>query len=258
MKRTPVRRKAIKLGTVMKAHYKLEHLLDSTVEDDVWDIIYKYEEMFRDRSALPYYIAVTRDVKKYPDDKKFHQFQKVYYICRIKKWDAMKYIEMQFDRFKNMNSKIKLPPVNALASDGAIKYCMREVGRIRLSYERDMHVSKRLVGDNSRGNFVSAMELNILQSVIDIDKVLKKSKAKDKSVQKTLELYNNWKNYSAEYLYAVPWLRGEIRKMTSDPLAIQYSGIFDAINEDPYLREHNRECCEQIEQHYRIPPTKEL
>lgn len=251
--RKPVIRKAIKLPLNVRAYYRREQILNETMDEDVWLIVLKYEEMFRKSTASTHYLAVPRKRETYQQSKSYQKFCEVYYICRLKEWDAMFYIEVQFERCRKLEGKFKAPMINMLASDGAIKYAMKAIGSINLRYEKDMGTPARLKKDTANVNYVERLEVEILRSVLELQKALKLTKQGDNPQTKALELYAKWKQYSPEYLYSIPWLVEMIRDLPIDKAVEHAILTFDSLDADFYLKAHCLYACEEIENYYNIP-----
>lgn len=223
------------------------------MDADVWNIVLKYEEMFRNNTGSPHYLAVPRKHETYKDSKSYQKFCEVYYICRLKEWDAMFYIEVQFERCRKLDGKFKAPMINMLASDGAIKYAMKAIGLVNLKYEKDMRTPARLKKDTADTNYVERLEVEVMRSIINLQKALSLSKNGSNPQTKALELFTKWRHYAPEYLYSIPWVVEMIKDSPRDKAVEQAIITFDSLDGDYYLSSHCKYACEEIENYYNIP-----
>lgn len=254
--RVPVKRKAIIFPIEIKAYYKLQELNEYTRMEDICETIAHYEMLARQGLKQTGYNAVHKN-KDPQTHHNWRYFEYLHELCLIKQWDSKLYLEMQFKRFTEYNSRFKIPYPNMLCSDAAIKYFVKQIGTIRQTYKQDVGGKKKERGKQTL-DFRAEVHKDIEKSVKNLHWYIENNKMIDDNAQyKTVKIFQSWEEFSPYYLWSIPWFKDVINDIDGMKKS-EYLEIFEQIDKSNTMQSIITEEVRVLEDKYNIPQNLQL
>lgn len=254
--RVPVKRKAIIFPIEVRAYYKIQELNEYTKMEDICEIISHYEMLARQGLKQSGYCVVHKN-KDPQTHHNWRYFEYLNELCLIKQWDSKLYLEMQFKRFTEYDSKFKIPYPNMLCSDAAIKYFIKQIGAIQQTYKKDIGAKKKERGKQTL-DLRTEIHNEVLKSVKNLHWYIENNTMiEDNAQYKTVKIFQSWEEFSPYYLWSIPWFKdviGDIQGTKKD----EYVEIFKQIDKSETMKSTIMEQVKTLESKYNIPQNLQL
>lgn len=257
IKRTPIKRVPIIIPKQTNHEEKLRELGGVTYTEKAILGIARHYEMLASRfNHIGGYRALS---KRNPQDhNNWKYFEKLFYTCREKGWDANLYLEAQFDRARKYwkNNRIKYPLPKMINSDNAKKYFETYLKDRQEKYSQEArHV-------NLGGQKTKSMRVLLMEEIISTAKFLKmyvseEGDERSKQEDKAIRLYHSWESYSPAYLWTVPWFHEFIRELEiaepENKKVKEVIEVFEMLNRSKKLQQVVLKTVEVVEREYDLP-----
>lgn len=254
--RVPVKRKPVIFPIEVRAYYKLKELNEYTKVEDICEDIAHYEMLARQQLNQSGYSVVHRN----KDPQTHHNWKYFEYLrelCLLKRWDTKLYIEMQFKRFTEYESRFKIPYPNMLCSDAAISYFIKQIGAIQQTYKKDIGGKKKERGKQTL-DLKSEIHNEVLRSIKNLHWYIESNKMIEDSAQyKTIKIFQSWEEFSPYYLWSIPWFKDVLNDVEGKKKE-ECIKLFEQINKSKSIQDIIKTEVKSLEDKYHIPPNLQL
>ena len=235
---------------------KLKELNEYTKVEDICEDIAHYEMLARQQLNQSGYSVVHRN----KDPQTHHNWKYFEYLrelCLLKRWDTKLYIEMQFKRFTEYESRFKIPYPNMLCSDAAISYFIKQIGAIQQTYKKDIGGKKKERGKQTL-DLKSEIHNEVLRSIKNLHWYIESNKMIEDSAQyKTIKIFQSWEEFSPYYLWSIPWFKDVLNDVEGRKKE-ECIKLFEQINKSKSIQDIIKTEVKSLEDKYHIPPNLQL
>lgn len=259
IKRVPIKRVPIKIDKKKISYMeKLRELGGMTYTEKAILSISRHYDMLASRfNHLSGYRSLSKRNPQSHKNWKF--FERVFYLCRERGWDANLYLEAQFDRARKYwkNNKIKFPLPNMLASEKAIAYFEKFLKDRQEKYQYDLKYKELM-----RGQKTKTVKQRLIEDIIRTAEYLsmyvrEDGDGREREEDKAIRIYHSWESYSPAYLWTIPWFHEFIKELEiAEPDNEKVKEVlaeFEMINRNKKLQEVIKKTVEVVEREYNLP-----
>ncbi|BAK52978.1 hypothetical protein F373_gp166 [Bacillus phage SP-10] len=231
-------------------------------EQEIIEIAKHYDMLARKVLKTSGYRSLS--IKEPQKHKNWPKFEKYRAFCIEKDFDALVFLDVQFERATNhwKGSKFKFPLPHMLCSSGAEKYFVNWVKEQEEKYGKDVRKSKKLKAKKTESLKTQVIR-GIVQTCEKMSRHFENVKGKqEREETKVLKITEYWMSYSSAYLYSVPWFRDYLEELLGEsnphPRLLEVKDDFSLYDKNKRIQTVISKTVDMSEKEFGIPANLDL